>query len=136
MNTPTVSLGYVLLTVKNVPASLAFYEQAFGLKRRFLHEEGDKAYGELETGATRLGFVSLAQAEATLGCKPVGTTPGDRPLAMEIALVTQDVAGVYAQALKAGATAFQAPATKPWGQTVAYVRDADGHLVEICSPMP
>ena len=26
-----------------------------------------------------------------------------------------------------------APVTKPWGQTVAYVRDGDGVLVELCS---
>jgi hypothetical protein len=24
---------------------------------------------------------------------------------------------------------------KPWGQTVGYVRDPDGFLVEICSPI-
>lgn len=136
MNAPTVTLGYVLLTVKSVPASLGFYEKAFGLKRRFLHEDGDKAYGELETGATRLGFVSLAQAESTLGCTPVTSTPNTPPLAMEIALVSQDVAGVYEQALKAGAKAHSAPTAKPWGQVVAYVRDPDGHLVELCSPMP
>jgi len=28
------------------------------------------------------------------------------------------------------------PETKPWGQTVAYVRDRNGFLVELCSPMP
>jgi lactoylglutathione lyase len=28
-----------------------------------------------------------------------------------------------------------APTKKPWGQTVAYVRDLDGHLVELCTPM-
>lgn len=136
MSIPNVSLGYVLLTVRNVPASLAFYEKAFGLKRRFLHEDGDKAYGELETGATRLGFVSLAQAEDVLGCRPVSSSPDATPLAMEIALVTQDVAGLFEQALKAGAKSHSAPAEKPWGQIVAYVRDPDGHLVELCSPMP
>ncbi len=27
------------------------------------------------------------------------------------------------------------PNTKPWGQVVAYVRDLDGFLIEICTPM-
>src|SRR5947209_12626919 len=53
------TLGYTILYVKDVPASLAFYEQAFGLSRRFLHDEDGKAYGELETGAARLAFASL-----------------------------------------------------------------------------
>ena len=49
MSTPSVSLGYVILYVKDVSASLAFYEEAFGLSRRFFHDDNGKAYGELET---------------------------------------------------------------------------------------
>ena len=62
MSTPSISLGYVILYVKDVSASLAFYEVAFGLSRRFFHEDNGKAYGELETGATRLAFASLELA--------------------------------------------------------------------------
>jgi len=51
-------------------------------------------------------------------------------------LVTSDVPALYARAVKAGATAVSEPATKPWGQTVAYLRDKDGHLVELCTPLP
>jgi lactoylglutathione lyase len=58
MTTAPVSLGYVILFVKDVAASLAFYEKAFGLTKRFFHDDNGKAYGELETGATRLAFVS------------------------------------------------------------------------------
>ena len=35
----------------------------------------------------------------------------------------------------AGAQALAAPVTKPWGQTVAYVRCPDGTLVELCTAM-
>ena len=66
MTTPSVSLGYVILYVKDVSASLAFYEKAFGLSRQFLHDDNGKAYGELETGATRLGFASLELVRTTL----------------------------------------------------------------------
>jgi len=59
MSTPSVSLGYVILYVEDVSATLDFYEKAFGLSRRFFHEDDGKAYGELETGATRLAFASL-----------------------------------------------------------------------------
>jgi uncharacterized glyoxalase superfamily protein PhnB len=54
----------------------------------------------------------------------------------EVALVTSDVPALYARAVKAGATAVSEPATKPWGQTVAFVRDNVGHTVELCSPLP
>lgn len=136
MSTPSVSLGYVILYVKDVSASLAFYENAFGLSKRFFHDDNGKAYGELETGATRLAFVSLELAKLSLKKEPITASPTSTPLASEIALVTSDVHAIYARALKAGAIAFTEPVSKPWGQVVAYVRDIDGHLVEICSPMP
>ncbi|MFO0110274.1 MAG: VOC family protein, partial [Alphaproteobacteria bacterium] len=33
------------------------------------------------------------------------------------------------------AAPLKKPEQKPWGQTVAYVRDLNGFLVEICSPV-
>lgn len=35
MSAPTVSRGYVILRLKDVAGSLAFYEAAFGLANRF-----------------------------------------------------------------------------------------------------
>ena len=48
---------------------------------------------------------------------------------------TEDVATAWERALAAGATAVAEPGVKPWGQTVAYVRDPFGVLVEICTPV-
>jgi catechol 2,3-dioxygenase-like lactoylglutathione lyase family enzyme len=136
MNTPSVSLGYVILYVKDVNASLAFYEEAFGLSRRFFNDANGKAYGELETGAACLAFASIELAKAHLKQEVVTASAGKAPLGFEIALVTPDVAGLYARAVKAGATAVSGPETKPWGQTVAYLRDKDGHIIELCTPLP
>ena len=134
MNPP--SLGYVILYVNDVAASLAFYEKAFGLARRFFHDDNGKAYGELETGATRFAFASVALATEHLKQPVVVAAPDRAPLGVEIALTTPDVPALFQQALEAGATAVSEPATKPWGQTVAYVRDNSGFLVELCTPMP
>jgi lactoylglutathione lyase len=136
MNTPSVSLGYVILYVNDVSASLAFYEAAFGLSKRSFHDDNGKAYGELETGATLLAFVSLELANSQLKGGVLAASLDKAPLGVEIALVTTDVPGLYARALKAGATAVSEPAPKPWGQTVAYLRDNAGHLVELCTPLP
>ena len=134
MNPP--SLGYVILYVSDVAASLAFYEKAFGLARRFFHDDNGKAYGELETGATRLAFASVALATEHLNQPVVTAAPDKAPLGVEIALTTADVPALFQGALQAGAIAVSEPATKPWGQTVAYVRDNSGFLVELCTPMP
>ena len=51
-----MKLGYTMLYVKDVPRSVAFYEDAFGLSRRFVHEAG--MYAEMDTGATTLACTS------------------------------------------------------------------------------
>ena len=131
-----VSFGYVILYVQDVAAALAFYQEAFGFSQRFFHDDNGTAYGELETGATRLAFASLALAKAHLKQDVVGASLSKTPLGVEIAFVTPDVPAIYARAVKAGATVMTEPTVMPWGQTVAYLRDKEGHLVEVCTPMP
>ena len=58
-----------------------------------------------------------------------------QPFGIEIGFTTDDVARTFAGALAAGALLLEEPKTKPWGQVVAYVRDLDGFLIEICSEM-
>lgn len=129
------SLGYVIAYVADVGASLAFYESAFGLERRFLTPEGD--YGELATGQTTLAFASQELATANLdssgGFTPLSSSPS--PAGVAITLTTDDVAATVEAALAAGGTIYGDPLEKPWGQTVAYVVDPDGLLVEVATPM-
>jgi len=128
-----MQFGYTILYVRDVQRSIEFYESAFGFVRRFLHESG--GYGELETGATALAFASHEVAGANL---PQGFQASDLsrpPLASEIAFLTADVQVAFERAIRAGAFAVSGPSTKPWGQTVAFVRDLDGHLVELCTPI-
>jgi len=128
-----VRFAYTIIYVPDVANSLTFFEQAFGLSRRFLHASGD--YGELDTGATVLAFASHDLGAANIPGKYVAASDSALPLGVEIALVTEDVKGAYARAVSAGAANIKTPEVKPWGQEVAYVRCPDGTLVELCSPM-
>ncbi|HNC99272.1 MAG TPA: VOC family protein [Myxococcota bacterium] len=127
-----MKFGYTLLYVSDVPATLAFYEKAFGLERAFLHESN--GYGELKTGETRLGFVSLEVAGGN-GVRFQTVSPAGDPPGIEVGFTTNDVAGHFQRAVAAGASPVLAPVQKPWGQIVSYVRDNNGFLVEICSAM-
>lgn len=130
-----ISLGYTIFTVENVEETLTFFTNAFGIPRRMLTPEGD--YGELETGSTVLAFASNELATSNLDAAG-GFTPLDPtspPIAGSITLVTDDVDSVTAQAIEQGATSYVAPAEKPWGQTVAYLRDPNGILVEVATPV-
>ena len=123
-------LGYTILYVEDVPFSVGFYERAFGLERKFVHESGD--FGEMNTGQTALAF-SSRRLMVELGKNPQ-TADAAAPC-FEIALVTDDVPAALERAMAAGARLVQPPQDMPWGQTVAYVADPDGFLVELCTPM-
>jgi catechol 2,3-dioxygenase-like lactoylglutathione lyase family enzyme len=91
-------------------------------------------FGEMDTGATSLAFAaeSLVEGE-NLGFRPL--RPEEAPPGAEIALLTDDVAAALDRAVAAGAVLVKTPEVKPWGQTVAYVRDPHGFLVELCTPV-
>lgn len=131
----SVTLGYVIVYVPDVAAAVQFYEAAFGLEARFVTPEND--YGELETGATVLAFASQELASSNLddagGFAPL--SPEERPPGMVITLLTDDVAGILASCVEAGGRLYADPVEKPWGQTVAYVVDPFGALVEVATPV-
>jgi len=121
---------YTILFVDDVRKSLGFYQRAFGFETRFLDDSGD--WGELDTGTTSLSF-SSRKLMASLGKKI--SRPDPAAACFEIAFTVYDVPATLQHALDAGATLVQAPEQTPWGQTVAYVADPDGVLVELCTPV-
>jgi lactoylglutathione lyase len=126
-----MKLGYMLFYVDDVLETMDFYEKAFGLKKGFAH---GNQYGEMITGQTKLGFVHHETARSH-GFEYEKSNLQKSPAAFEIGLVTPDVVAAFRTAVNAGAMAVREPETKPWGQVVAYVRDCNGFLVEICSPV-
>ncbi|BAL96441.1 VOC family protein [Rubrivivax gelatinosus] len=125
-----MAFAYTILYVDDVARSLAFYGAAFGLAQRFLHEGGD--YGELDTGGTTLAF-SSRRLLREIGHHPQ-RADADAPC-FEIALTFDDVPAAMRRAVEAGARPMQEPRQMPWGQTVAYVADPEGVLIELCTPI-
>jgi lactoylglutathione lyase len=122
-----------ILYVRDVKKTLDWYGKAFGLKTRFLSEGG--AYGDLELGSDLiLGFASIKQSKENFKGGVLVTKKAGAPPAFEIGFKAEDVEGAYTKALKAGARSVAKPKKKPWGQTVAFLKDPDGHLIEISTP--
>ncbi|HTE33141.1 MAG TPA: VOC family protein [Chryseolinea sp.] len=128
-----IKFSYTILYVPDVTATISFYEKAFDLKRKFITP--DNSYGELDTGDTTLSFASIPQANSNLKSGFVVGNLKDKPLGFEIAFATNEVEKVYRKAVKAGAIPETEATVKPHGQTVAYVRDPNGFLIEICTPI-
>jgi lactoylglutathione lyase len=127
-----MKFGYTIIYVSDVEATINFYQKAFKLEQNFLHES--KQYGELNTGDIKLAFVSDSLSESNV-VKFIKNNATKEAPGFEIALITNDVKEGYKYALNNGAIAVKEPTVKPWGQEVAYVRDLNGIIVEICSPM-
>lgn len=131
-----MKLGYVINYVEDVTETLAFYNNVFGFKIRMEYKDnGSVLYGELETGGSILGVSSPQMGQMNLKGhyqKPLLTEP---PFGQELAIVTSRVTETFKKAIDAGAMSVAEPVEKPWGQTVAYLRDPDGYLLELCTPM-
>lgn len=127
-----MKFGYTILYVDDVEATVSFYERAFGLKRKMVVPN---EFGELETGSTRLSFAAKVHVAKLFPIPFQASGRANDPPPLEIGLVTTDVEKAFDTAVAAGADVVTRPAKKPWGQTVGYVRDNNGFLVEICTPI-
>jgi len=128
-----IKFAYTILYVQDVEKTISFYEKAFGFKRKFIAPGNE--YGELLTGDTTLSFAAVSLAKTNLSAGFIESKKEGKPFGIEITFATDDVEKVFNAAIKAGATAVENAKTKPWGQTVAYVKDPGGFLIEICTPM-
>lgn len=128
-----IKFAYTILYVQDVTKAVEFYENAFGFSRKFIAPDND--YAELLVGETTLSFASVTLAQSNLKDGFTASRLTEKPFGIEIGFTTDNVEETLAQAANAGATIVANPKTKPWGQTVAYVRDPDGFLIEICTAM-
>jgi len=125
--------GYTIIYVKNVEETIEFYEKAFGFQRKFITPEKD--YGELISGETTISFASIELGKANFkkGFEPLQNT--GKPIGVEMAFVTDAIETDFQKALEAGALVYENIVEKPWGQKVGYLRDNNGFLIEICTPI-
>lgn len=128
-----MKFAYTILYVESVPETIDFYERAFGFVRKFVTPEQD--YGELLSGETTIAFASLelGRSNFSRGFQPITNT--GKPIGIEMAFVTENIENDFQRAIDAGATEYEPLVQKPWGQQVGYVRDQNGILIEICTPV-
>jgi uncharacterized glyoxalase superfamily protein PhnB len=128
---------HAAFVVRDVPATVACYQRAFGFSLRFMHPS--QGYAELNTGETLLSFIGEAflESDDLFGGMAIRQNRRElAPIASLMALVTQELEADWKRALEAGCTVIKSPEPKPWGQTVGYLRDLDGIIVESATPSP
>lgn len=120
---------YLILIVEDVDRALGFYVDLLGL--RLGHRSGD--YAQLDTGTTRLALYTRSAMAKTLGMAldpPASSAPG-----FEIGFKVTDVDAAFSELIARGAQPMVPPTDRFWGQRTAYVRDPDGHLIELAQDL-
>ena len=119
------ALDYVVVLVDDLERAMLFYTQVLGL--RLGHRSGH--YAQLETGTTRLGLYTRSAMAQVVGF-PLRQPRPDAP-ECELGFKVPDVDAAFAELVAHGVTTATPPTTRSWGQRTAYVRDPDGHLIEL-----
>jgi lactoylglutathione lyase len=120
---------YLILIVEDLDRALGFYVDVLGL--RLGHRSGE--YAQLDTGATRLALYTRSAMAKTLGISldpPASNAPG-----FEVGFKVIDVDEAFNELIARGAQPVMPPTDRFWGQRTAYVRDPDGHLVELAQSL-
>jgi lactoylglutathione lyase len=120
---------YVILIVEDLDRSLEFYTGVLGLKLG--HRSGE--YAQLDTGVTRLALYTRSAMAKTL-CLPLERPSSNAP-GFEIGFKVDDVDAAVNELIARGATPAVPPTDRFWGQRTAYVRDPDGHLIELAQDL-
>ncbi|XP_072975091.1 uncharacterized protein [Typha angustifolia] len=126
------ALAYIVVYVRDVAKSVAFYSTAFGYNVRRVDES--HKWAELESGPTTIAFTPVHQREtdAITGAVQLPESGWERG-PVEICFDYPDVDAAYRRAVENGAIPVSAPEAKNWGQKVGYVRDIDGIVVRLGS---
>ena len=120
---------YVVLVVADLDRSLEFYVDVLGLELG--HRSGP--YAQLATGPTRVALYERAAMAETLG-RPL-VAPSDDAPGFELGFKVPDCDAAYRELRERGAVTAAEPTDRAWGQRTAYVRDPDGHLVELAQDL-
>ncbi|MDQ0782759.1 VOC family protein [Chryseobacterium sp. W4I1] len=121
-----IKFKYLILYVEDVEKSINFYQNTFNTQIKFITPEKD--YGELLTGETTISFASVSLASSNIKKGFLFSKAEEKPFGIELGFITDHV-----EALVEKAVLYEDIGVKPWGQKVAYIKDPDNYLVEICT---
>jgi lactoylglutathione lyase len=121
------AVGYVVLYVRHLETSVAFYREVVGLTFT-LRESG---YAEFATRGTRFALFERARLPGLIGREAAEGGPGG-----EVVFLVDDV-DVEAKRLHGlGVEILAGPIDHPWGHRTLHLLDPDGFVVELAQEVP
>ncbi len=126
-----MKLANTRLLVKDFPTSFLFYRDTLGLAPTF--GGADDVYADLDTGGASLALFQSELMEAAVGPDAAPADGRDKAaLVFEVADVDEAVGALQAK----GVVFLTPPQDRPdWGIRTAHLRDPEGNLIEMYSPL-
>ena len=121
-----VEIGYLILYVEDLEASVAFYRDVVGLAYKFT----DAGYAEFDAGRVRFALYERRRAEWLTGR---GVTPG---AGGEVVVMVDDVDACARRLAELGVPVLSGPTDRPWGHRTVHLADPDGFVVELAQEIP
>jgi lactoylglutathione lyase len=121
------TIDYVVLYVRDLEASIAFYRIVLGLPFKF-QESG---YAEFATQGTKFALYDRRRLPGLIGRDASGGGP-----AGEVLLLVDDVDGEAERLGGLGVEILAGPVDRPWGHRTLHVHDPDGFVVELAQEIP
>ena len=118
-----LTMKYIILYVSDLNQSLIFYRDLLGLP--VIMQQG--TYIEFKTGVTILSINTREDVKEITGLSVPDKKVSSQTF--ELGFVVEDVTLTIDFLRQKGVTILKEPVVKPWGQTVAYVEDPDGHFM-------
>jgi lactoylglutathione lyase len=126
-----MTLDYLVFYVESIPSLLTFYQEAFGFETKLLHESGD--YAELTAGGgLTLGFCTHGLVKTLFEGTYQPLSPDQPSPGLQISILVEDVASAYHHAIACGAEGLSPPKVMPWQFEVAFLKDPQGLIIEVC----
>jgi lactoylglutathione lyase len=124
-------LGYVVLFAEDFDGLMEFYSKKVGLPVR-LRADG---YAEFAIEGAKFALLSRTRAAELIGDAQGGrSTSGSDACAVTV--LVEDVDRVFRELSGRGVSFIGTPKDRAWGQRSVYLRDPEGHVVEIATNLP
>ncbi len=120
------SVDYVILYVRDIDRSIAFYRDVVGLPFKFL----ESGYAEFATKVTKFALFDRALLSNLIGREQSEGGPS-----AEVAFLVDDVDAEAERVKAAGAGILSGPVDRPWGQRTLHFLDPDGNVVEFAKEL-
>jgi lactoylglutathione lyase len=121
------SVGYVILYVRDLDASAAFYQDVVGLPFRLR----DAGYAEFVTGETKFGLLERKRASDLIRREPAEGGP-----AGEVLFIVEDVDAEAERLRGLGVEFLSGPVDRSWRHRTLHLLDPDGFVVELAQEIP